>query len=39
MPLVDHPLALEEPQEMVEALGRFRKIPRTIPLEPGDIAS
>jgi hypothetical protein len=38
MPLVDHPLALEEPQEMVETLGRFRKIPRTIPLEPGDVA-
>jgi hypothetical protein len=32
-----HALSLKESQEMAEALGRFREVAGTVPLEPGDI--
>jgi hypothetical protein len=31
-------LVLKEPQEMVQPFGRFRKVTRTVPPEPDDIA-
>jgi hypothetical protein len=38
VPLAHHPVSLEEPAEMVKAIGRFGEVTRTMPFQPGGIA-